>query len=196
MKFSCATIVGLGVMVFGSVFSGGCVSSWPPIEDRQIGKDHVNYAPAPELAGHALAWATLRYPPVAKPVRGEVYETPLALSLPDGTWDETYWRVVERVKGTRPGQIQPAMPSNRDWYTYFITRVIVRNVSAEVDVVRPNPDIGLDETGRPRYQKVTIYFSGGHRPWVITSVKAFPLGMGDMPERNELPDESVAPVRR
>lgn len=170
---------------------GGCThSTWPPVEDgnRQTNPAQINNAPVPQVIGEALSLVTLRYPPVGNAERGRVYDAPFAVCLPEGADAESYDRVVTRVKVGGRGA-EPATAQNAGLPTYYITRVIVRGVTAEVDVLHPVPLLGTDGEGRTRYQGVTVYLLGSFGSWKADRHHTFPVGMFDVPARTTRPIE-------
>lgn len=168
-----------------AVFSGCTQSTWPPIEEggRQTNPSHINNAPIPQVIGEALSLVTLRYPPVSNAERGKIYDQPFAICLPAGADAESYDRVVNRVQRGA----EPATEENTALPTYYITRVIVRGVTAEVDVLRPVPELGAGAEGGVRYQGVTVYLLGSLGTWKIDSHHTFPVGMFDVPTRTTRP---------
>jgi len=163
-------------------------STWPPLEEgsRQSSTANINNAPIPAVIGDALSVVTLRYPPVANAERGKVYDAPFAVSLPAGADAAAYDHVVSRVRQGGRGA-EPATEENASLPTYYVTRIIVRAVTAEVDVVRPVPDLGTSPDGAARYQGVTVYLSGSLGSWKVESHHSFPVGLADAPTRNTRP---------
>ncbi|MFT3687121.1 MAG: hypothetical protein QM783_19730 [Phycisphaerales bacterium] len=182
---------------------GACANStWPPVEDLDGGTppsaSHVNYAPAPQVMGEALSFVTLRYPPVSRAERGQVYDTPFAFSLPPGADADAYDLVARRVQRGA----QPATESNTDLQTYIVSRVIVRGVTAEVDILRPAIDLGTDAQGRAHYQGVTVRLLNNLGGWKVDRHSSFPVGVIVVPERTTRPTthptfgvESVTPEK-
>ncbi len=178
------------VLACGAVIGGCSHSTWPPVEDgsRQTNPAQINNAPVPQVIGEALSLVTLRYPPVGNAERGKVYDAPFAVCLPEGADAESYDRVVARV--SRDGRsAEAATEQNTDLPTYYITRVIVRGVTAEVDVLHPVPLLGTDADGRARYQGVTVYLLGSFGSWKADRHHTFPVGMFDVPARTTRPIE-------
>ena len=177
----------LGLLLCAIVATaGGCTNStWPPIEEgsRQNSATQINYAPTPQVIAEALSMVTLRYPPVNNAERGQVYDTPFAFSLPAGADATSYDTVAARVQRGA----QPATDANATLQTYIVSRVIVRAVTAEVDVLRPVPELGNDAQGKPRYQGVTVYLLGNLGTWKAERHHTFPVGMFDVPERTTRP---------
>lgn len=164
----------------------GCTySTWPPIEEgaRQNNPSQVNNMPTPVVVGEALSFVTLRYPPVANAERGMVYQDAFAFCLPAGTDAPSYDAIARRVQRGA----QPADDSNKSLFTYYITRVIVRGVTAEVDILRPVPELGVDAQGNPRYQGVTVYLTGNFSNWKVERHHTFPVGLFDVPARTTRP---------
>ena len=188
MKTAHITQFALGLAASaGAVLAlGGCTySTWPPIEEgrRQESASNINHEPTPLVISEALSFVTLRYPPVEGAERGLVYERPFAVSLPAGADGESYDYVVRRVQRGA----QAATEENASLYTYFVTRVISRVTWAEVDVLRPVPELGPDAQGRPRYQGITVHLRGTFSNWRIEGHRTFPVGMMDVPERTVRP---------
>lgn len=166
---------------------GGCSqSTWPPIEEggSRTNPSQINNAPTPQVIGEALSFVTLRYPPVSKAERGQVYDLPFAFCLPAGADADAYDLVARRVKRGA----QPATEANTDLQTYYVSRVIVRGVTAEVDVLRPAIDLGTDAQGKPHYQGVTVYLLGNLGTWKADRHHTFPVGLFDVPERTTRPE--------
>lgn len=156
----------------------GCAgySTWPPVDEKFAGKNLVNYEPMPRVIGDAVSFVTLRYPAVDRPTKGQLYDEPFVLNLPSGADGEAYERIIARIgRGC-----QAPSESNTSLPTYHVTRAIIRNVTAEVDVVRPV--LGLGDT--VRYQGVTVYLNGGLNGWTVANHRAYPLGLFDVPARN------------
>lgn len=178
----------LGTLAAAAITAGvGCTqSTWPPVEEggRQTNPSHINNAPIPQVIGEALSLVTLRYPPVSNAERGKIYDQPFAICLPAGADGESYDRVVNRVQRGA----EPATDENTALPTYYITRVIVRGVTAEVDVLRPVPELGAGAEGA-RYQGVTVYLLGSLGTWKVDSHHTFPVGMFDVPTRTTRPVE-------
>ena len=178
----------LGALAAAALTAGvGCTqSTWPPIEEggRQTSPSHINNAPIPQVMGEALSLVTLRYPPVSNAERGKIYEQPFAICLPAGADAESYDRVVNRVQRGA----QAATDENTALPTYYISRVIVRGVTAEVDVLRPVPELSAE--GAVRYQGVTVYLLGSLGTWKVDSHHTFPVGMFDVPARTTRPPEN------
>ncbi|HZW06760.1 MAG TPA: hypothetical protein VFF65_06525 [Phycisphaerales bacterium] len=177
----------LALCLLGAALAtAGCTySTWPPVEggERQTNPSQINSAPTPQVIGEALSMVTLRYPPVGNAERGRVYDVPFAFCLPAGADAESYDLVARRV---RRGA-QPATEENASLPTYYISRVIVRGVTAEVDVLRPVPELGADAQGRVRYQGVTVYLLGSLGSWKADRHHTFPVGIFDVPERTTRP---------
>jgi hypothetical protein len=185
--YRCVLTLGLLTCAAALSLSAGCShSTWPPIEEGpgEANTSQINNEPTPQVIGEALSLITLRHPPVSNAERGKVYEVPFAFSLPAGANADAYDAVARRVQRGA----QPATAQNADLPTYIITRVIVRAVSAEVDVLRPVPDLGLDQQGNVRYQGVTVYLSGSLGTWKAQRHHTFPVGMFDVPQRTTRPD--------
>lgn len=176
----------LGLLAVAGALAGsvaGCgYATWPPIEERYAKSGQINFEPSVVVVGEAISWVTLRYPPVRDAERGVVYNQAFAINLPEGTSWESAQRVVRRVG--RGAEI--AAPDNRELYTYSVTRAIVRGTTAEVDVVRPVPDLGRDAEGNSRLQGITIHLVGGTKPWRVISHRTFPVGIVDVPPRFEM----------
>ena len=182
-----ATILSLIACAAATAAITGCThSSWPPIEEseRNSSLSQINNAPTPQVIGEALSLVTLRYPPVSNAERGQVYDTPFAFSLPSGADADAYDAVARRVQRGA----QPATDANANLTTYIVSRVIVRGVTAEVDVLRPVPDLGTDAQGKVRYQGVTVYLTGSLGSWKAGKHHTFPVGMFDVPERTTKPE--------
>jgi hypothetical protein len=165
-----------------STLAGCGYATWPPVEERFAKSGQINFEPSVFVVGEALSWVTLRYPPVRDAERGVIYVSAFAINLPEGTSWESAQRVVRRVG--RGAEI--AAPDNRNLYTYSVTRAIVRGTTAEVDVVRPVPDLGRDADGNPRLQGITVRLVGGTKPWRVLSHRTFPVGIMDVPARFEM----------
>jgi hypothetical protein len=166
---------------------GACAhSTWPPVEDSgtQTNPSHINYAPTPQVIGEALSFVTLRYPPVSRAERGQVYDTPFAFSLPPGADADAYDLVAKRVQRGA----QPATEANSELQTYIVSSVIVRGVTAEVDVLRPAMDLGTDAQGRPHYQGVSVHLLGNLGGWKVDRHHTFPVGVIDVPARTTRPE--------
>jgi hypothetical protein len=169
--------------------AGGCsYSTWPPVEEgeRQNNPGQINSVPTPQVIGEALSLVTLRYPPVTNAERGKIYDAPFAFSLPAGADAESYDRVATRVREGGRGA-QPATEQNAGLPTYIVSRVIVRGVTAEVDVLRPVAELGNDAQGRPHYQGVTVYLLGNIGTWKADRHHTFPIGIFDVPARTTRP---------
>lgn len=178
----------LGAMATAAALTAGvgCTqSTWPPIEEggRQTNPSQINNAPIPQVIGEALSLVTLRYPPVSNAERGKIYDQPFAICLPAGADAESYDRVVNRVQRGA----EAATEENTTLPTYYISRVIVRGVTAEVDVLRPVPELGAGAEGGVRYQGVTVYLLGSLGTWKVDSHHTFPVGMFDVPARTTRP---------
>lgn len=175
-----------GVLGFAAVLAsaGGCVGSaqWPPLKNEEAGLNQINSLAGRAVVGEALSFAVIRQPPVANAPRGEIYEGPVAVSLPPGVTLASYGVIVRRVGPNA----EPATLENRDRPTYHVSRVIIRGTTAEVDVLFPSPSFGTDAEGNARYQGMTIFLAGGTRPWRVASSRTFPVGLFDVPDRVEL----------
>lgn len=178
----------LGTLLVSAATGGCSYSTWPPVEEggRQTNPAQINNAPTPQVIGEALSMVTLRYPPVGNAERGKVYDAPYAFCLPEGADAESYDRVATRARANGRGA-QPATDENTALPTYYISRVIVRGVTAEVDVLRPVPELGVDSQGRPRYQGMTVYLLGSLGSWKADKHHTFPVGMFDVPARTTRP---------
>jgi hypothetical protein len=184
----------LGVVaVVGGGLLGGCVggySTWPPIESEKAGFTQINYVTGQTIVGEAVAMVVNRFTPDAKPTRGTFYEGQIALSLPKGATYETYGAVTRRIGAN----CEPSTAANTTLPTYLVDRVYIRGPVAEVDVYAPTARFGAgSEGGTPRYQKVTVYLAGGTKPWRVTSHRSFPVGLFDVPVRNEMPEWGGGP---
>jgi hypothetical protein len=186
-----SSMLGLGVASLAVTLSAlsGCTgySSWPPIDEEKESFTQINYLPAPNIVGDALAMAVLRYPPVANPQRGVFYDGPIAISLPEGATYETYGVITRRVGANA----QPTTASNTELPTYYVGRVWLRATVAEVDIFVPAPRFG--ETGAQRHQKITVFFAGGTQPWRITAQRAHPVGLFPTPTRTMMPQWGGGP---
>ncbi|MBY0308931.1 MAG: hypothetical protein K2Q09_09335 [Phycisphaerales bacterium] len=179
-------LVALGLCALAGIGGAGCVqSTWPPIEEgkSQSNPSQINSAPTPKVIGEALSFVTLRYPPVGLAERGRLYDVPFAFCLPPGADADAYDLIARRVQRGA----QPATDANTDLPTYYVSRVIVRGVTAEVDVLRPVPELGADAQGRARYQGVTVYLLGSLSTWKADRHHTFPVGLFEVPERTTRP---------
>jgi hypothetical protein len=178
-----ARLIVLGTAACAASLISGCgYATWPPVEERFAKSGQINFEPSVIVVGEALSWVTLRHPPVRDAVRGVVYDAAFAINFPEGTSWESAQRVVRRVG--RGAEV--AGPDNRNLYTYSITRAIVRGTTAEVDVVRPVPDLGRDADGNPRLQGITLRLVGGTKPWRVLNHRTYPVGIVDVPVRYEM----------
>ena len=178
-------VLALGLLACAAATGACSYSTWPPIEDgaAQTNTSQINYSPTPQVMAEALSLVTLRYPPVSNAERGQVYETPFAVCLPPGANAASYDAVIARVQRGA----QPDTADNAALQTYYVSRVIVRGVTAEVDVLRPVPELGTDGEGKPRYQGVTVYLTGNLGTWKAQRHHTFPTGMFDVPQRTTRP---------
>lgn len=176
-------MAGVLVGAVGGAMSG-CVgdAQWPPLKSEEARLNQINTLAGRSVLGEALSFAVIRQPPVVNAQRGDIYDGPVAVSLPEGVSLATYAVIVRRVGPN----CEPATLSNRDRPTYHVARVIIRGTTAEVDVLFPSPRFGTDAQGNARYQGMTIFLAGGSRPWRVVSSRTFPVGLFDVPDRVEL----------
>jgi len=176
-----AIALGAAVML-GAI--GGCVgdAQWPPMNSDEARLNQINTLAGRTVVGEALAFVVIRQPPVPNAVRGEVYDVPVTISLPEGVSLASLALIARRVGPN----CEPATPENRGQPTYHVARVIVRGTTAEVDVLFPALKFASDAQGRTRYQGMTVYLAGGSRPWRVASHRTFPVGLFDVPPRVEV----------
>jgi hypothetical protein len=159
-------------------------ATWPPVNGSENATfTQINYVPAPEIIAEAVLRVSLRYTPAAEMDRGEVYQGPIAVSLPPGASAATYRLITSRVGPN----FEPATEANAELPTYYVTRVNIRSTVAEIDVLAPAPRFGA--TGQDRYQLVSVNLAGGTQPWRVMSHRAYPVGMFPLPARNTIPAE-------
>ena len=179
--------------------AGGCVggySTWPPIEDGKPTFTDINYLTGQTIVGEAAAMVVSRFSPEESPTRGSFYEGQIALSLPQGATYEAYGAITRRIGPN----CEPATAANTTLPTYLVDRIYIRGPVAEVDIYAPTARFGAAgaasataSSGTPRYQKITVYLAGGTKPWRVTSHRSFPVGLFDVPVRNEMPEWGGGP---
>ena len=154
-------LVGAGV-VCGLVWVGaGCATyaNYPAIGGDAAVND-PNVVPLPSLATTALRWVVEQHP-----VEGEY-----VVNLPQGTEYERAGKMARSVgEGARlVSEATSGLPA------YHVSRIWLRGDRAEVDVMRP-------VTGGA-HQMMTVRMKNDLGRWIVTSTRAWPVGMGKTPE--------------
>lgn len=163
--------------------------NYPPIESARGIPESPNKPATASVMTLALQYAATRYPP-----GGPTYEATnardagklttdeaIAVNLPLGTrkvfYDKTVSRIGPNVQGVTPEIVQAGQLP-----IYHVSRVWMRFSRAEVDVMRPMPELGLAPDGKPVYQKITVRLEGGFEPWRVVHARAWAPGAESPPE--------------
>ncbi len=142
--------VGLGL----GLSLGGCVSyTSVPVPESTFAFESANHTQSIKVVAAAINAVQDRLP----------VDEPYLLNLPSGTTPETYSAIASQLSG------DPMMPTEdmRDEFDlmpiYHIGRIWIRASDAKVDVIYPTKDA----LGNTVEQSLTLWVSGGVRPWRV-----------------------------
>ena len=195
MKSLIAVILsgGLGA---AALLAGGCMgySNYPAVDSSYGLTENPNGPSAEGAMVTAVRWVADRYPPGES---DRIYGVPesgglgtpeysFVINGPIGLRKATYERMARRI-GPNVLPITPELAEG-DLPIFHISRVWVRGQSATVDVLRPATQISPGDDGQPVYQMVTVYLSGGLRPWKVDYGRVWEPGVERVPPYYFLPE--------
>lgn len=172
----------------------GCYqqSSYPEIPTSQGYAEDPNRPATEQAMVAALQYVGSRwtpgqrmYDPKVEP-RGLPYVNyPCVINLPLGMRKVYYERIPAKIGP----QVLAATPENvaLGLPTFHVTRVWMRFNKAQVDVLRPMPEVGEGPTGKPVYQLITVHLEGGMKPWNVVYARSWPAGQISAPEYSFVP---------
>jgi len=170
------------VAAMGAAVGGpGCQQyvNAPAIPTSRGIPDNPNKPAAVECIRLAVQYVATRYPPgtvedslVTEKGRVQMRAPyPLVVNAPRGMRKSFYTTIVKEVGAFA----EPMTPAAResDLPTFHVASIIMRFNTAQVDVLRPMPELGPGTDGKPVYQTVTVRLEGGMEPWRVVHARAW-----------------------
>lgn len=111
---------------------------------------------------------------------------PMTVAAPAGMRKSFYERLARQI-GPEVSPLTPESLASGN-PIYYITRVWLRGVDGQVDVMRPMPELGRGTDGKPVYQTVTVRLQGSLEPWHVVHARAWEPGIDPVPEPYFVPD--------
>lgn len=192
MNRSCQSFVLAALCLVGVAGCQQYVSS-PGVPTSRGIPENPNKPAAMSCMVEAVRYVATRYPP------GDIYYSPekpqaaleasyeLAVNPPRGLRKSFYERLVKQIGP----KAKPIGPDNEfgQMPVFHVTRVWLRFQTATVDVLRPMPELGPGEDGKPTYQLVTVRLEGGMTPWRVVHARAWEPDGVEVPPAYYMPLE-------
>lgn len=199
----------LGLSLIAATLAGlasglaGCTSTtnYPEIEGTKLTFEDPNEWRTVAAMIVAVRYVGNRYEPGRLPeyntidpseVAESTVDYPFILNVPPGLRREYYDRLCREV-GSNVSPVTPdvaeivANKQPTDAPLVHIGRVWIREQSAQVDIYRPMPELGLDKDGNQIYQMITVRLTGGVRPWRAIHARAWAPGAFPVPPLYVIP---------
>jgi hypothetical protein len=181
----------------------GCTSTtnYPEIEGTKLTFEDPNEWRTVSAMIVAVRYVGNRYEPGRLPeyntidpseIAESTVDYPFILNVPPGLRKVYYDRLCREV-GSNARPVTPdvaetlANQQTTDVPLIHIGRVWIREQSAQVDVYRPMPELGLGADGQQVYQMITVRLSGGVRPWRAIHARAWAPGAFPTPPLYVIP---------
>lgn len=153
---------------------GACAGydSWPPVKGDTARND-PNISPMDLVQICGLRWMVDNQPPAN-------YQGPVAINLPTPVLPDQYKRIVKEIGRSTV----PLTPETESLPIYHVEAIRVRVDEAEIDLLKPLPEMGLTPDGKPVYQRWTLNMRGGVSGWRVTRWRDWSRGLAETPEKH------------
>lgn len=188
------SLAALAAATLGPVGCNSQYTNYPEVPTARGLSENPNSPGCESAMVAAVRYVATRYAPGRLPREAqtpdeagrEMVDFPMTIAAPLGTRRSFYERLARQVGP----DVSPLTPETLDGRApiYYVTRVWLRGVDGQVDVMRPMPEIGPGANGEPVYQTVTVRLKGAMEPWYVVHARAWEPGIDPVPEPYFLPD--------